>query len=474
MNIEKKKSNFVIHFIGIGGIGMSGIAELMLDQGYIIQGSDLSLNANVKRLKNKGVKIFLNHKKSNIKNISAAVFSSAISQKNLEIKKCKELSIPLVSRADMLAELMRNKNSIAIAGSHGKTTTTSLVGTILESAKLDPTIVNGGIINAYLKNNRLGLGKWMVVEADESDGSFLKLPHEINIITNIDIEHLDYYKKKINIINAFKKFINNLPFYGYSIICIDDESSKRLSKKIKTRKIITYGYKNKKADVRIQEIKYKDKNTIFSLSTNKGIISGYSGTFKFKSNLLGKHNVLNATAAIIVSMLLSVSIKNIQSALENFEGVKRRFSFIGKIKESHIYDDYAHHPTEIMASYEVAKLLAEKKIIVVFQPHRFSRTRFLYKDFIKVLKKIDVLYIYDIYAAGEKPIKNVNSKILVRDLQQKHRQVFYINKNKNINKILSPYYHDKNLIVFMGAGSITYEAHKLVKENNVRPNSKNI
>ena len=209
MSLNKKNSNFIIHFIGIGGIGMSGIAELMLDQGYIIQGSDLVFNTSIKRLKDRGVKIYLGHKKSNINNISAAVFSSAIGQSNPEIQKCKELSIPLVSRAEMLAELMRNKNAIAIAGSHGKTTTTSLVGTILEKAKLDPTIINGGIINAYSKNNRMGFGKWIVVEADESDGSFLRLPHKINIITNIDIEHLDYYKTKSRLVNSFEKFITN-------------------------------------------------------------------------------------------------------------------------------------------------------------------------------------------------------------------------------------------------------------------------
>ena len=473
MSLNKKNSNFIIHFIGIGGIGMSGIAELMLDQGYIIQGSDLVFNTSIKRLKDRGVKIYLGHKKSNINNISAAVFSSAIGQSNPEIQKCKELSIPLVSRAEMLAELMRNKNAIAIAGSHGKTTTTSLVGTILEKAKLDPTIINGGIINAYSKNNRMGLGKWIVVEADESDGSFLRLPHKINIITNIDIEHLDYYKTKSSLVNSFQKFITNLPFDGCSIICIDNNNLKKLSKKIKTRKIITYAHKDQEANVKILEIKYDDMKSKFSIYIEKNTIPHYSGIYKFNLNLLGMHNVLNATSAIIAAMLLRISIKNIQNSLETFKGVKRRFTFLGKIKKSFIYDDYAHHPTEIKASYEIAKHIAEKKIIVLFQPHRFSRTRDLYSDFIKVLNKIDILYVLDIYAAGENSIKKINSKNIVKDLRKKKQQVFYISKNEDINKILSSFYDDNNLIVFMGAGSITHKAHKLIKENNVRKNSRN-
>ena len=472
MSLNKKNSNFIIHFIGIGGIGMSGIAELMLDQGYIIQGSDLVFNTTIKRLKDRGIKIYLGHKKSNINNISAAVFSSAIGQSNPEIQKCKELSIPLVSRAEMLAELMRNKNAIAIAGSHGKTTTTSLVGTILENAKLDPTIINGGIINAYSKNNRMGLGKWIVVEADESDGSFLRLPHKINIITNIDIEHLDYYKTKSSLVNSFQKFITNLPFDGCSIICIDNNNLKKLSKKINTRKIITYAHKDQEANVKILKIKYDDMKSNFSIYIEKNTIPHYSGIYKFCINLLGMHNVLNATSAIIAAMLLRISIKNIQKSLETFKGVERRFTFLGKIKKSFIYDDYAHHPTEIKASYEIAKHIAEKKIIVLFQPHRFSRTRDLYSAFIKVLNKIDILYVLDIYAAGENSIKKINSKNIVKDLRKKNQQVFYISKNEDINKILSSFYDDNNLIVFMGAGSITHKAHKLIKENNVRKNSR--
>ena len=472
MNILNINQKMKIHFIGIGGIGMSGIAELMLDQGYQIQGSDLYVNENIKRLRNKGAKIYLGHKKSNINNSTAAVFSSAIKKSNVEILECKKLSIPLVSRADMLAELMREKNAIAIAGSHGKTTTTSIIGTILENAKMDPTIINGGIINSYLKNNRLGFGKWMVVEADESDGSFLKLPHEINVITNIDSEHLDYYKNDKAILEAFEIFIQNLPFYGCSVICIDNKNSYKLSRKINTRKIITYSQKNKDADVKINITKQTKLKTDFTVKIKKGIINKYFGVYKFKTNLIGHHNILNGTAGIICSLLVGSSIKNIQKSLINFKGVKRRFTFLGKLRKSLIYDDYAHHPTEIKASYELAKIIAKKKIILIFQPHRYSRTLKLYSDFIKVLKKFDYIYILDIYPAGEKPIKKINSKNLTKDLNKKNSKSFYLKNTLDLKVILSKHYNQENLIIFMGAGSVTNEAYKLINEENVSRNFK--
>ena len=464
MNYSIKKSQIKIFFIGIGGIGMSGIAELMLDQGYIILGSDLVNNNNIKRLKKKGAKIYIGHKKTNIKSVTFTVFSSAIKNDNPEIKRCKELKIPLLSRADILAELMRFKKCIAVAGSHGKTTTTSLVGSILEFSKLDPTIVIGGIINAYSKNNRLGQGSLMVVESDESDGSFLKLPHEINIITNIDIEHLNYYKTKKNILDSFEKFITSIPFYGYSILCVSDLNTYKLSKKINTRKLITYGYDLSKADVNISNIYQNHSSTSFRLFIKKNTIKKYSGYYDFNVKLLGTHNVLNATGAIIASLLVGAKLNQIKKSLREFKGIKRRFTFIGKINEAIIYDDYAHHPTEIQASYEIAKHIANKKIIVIFQPHRFSRTRDLYNKFIKVLKKIDILYIYDIYPAGEKKIKNISSIKLVKDLKILRKKVYYLDKSVNLNSELSSYFSEKNLIIFMGAGSITNEASKLVEK----------
>jgi len=464
MKKSRKFSKIVIHFVGIGGIGMSGIAELVLDLGYKIQGSDISVNENVKRLKKKGIKFFKGHNKKNIKNISAAVFSSAIKKNNPELLECKRLSIPLVTRADMLSELMKTKKSIAIAGSHGKTTTTSLVGSILDYANFDPTIVNGGIINSYSKNNRFGQGEWMVVEADESDGTFLRLPHEINIITNLDTEHLDFFKNKDNLVKAFKNFINNVPFYGYSILCTDSKDLKKLSKEIKTRNIITYSKNQKNSDIKIFSIKKNKENTEFLLFIKKNIIKDFNGYYKFKTNLLGEHNILNATGAIIVSLLAKVSIQKIQQSLLNFEGVKRRFSFLGNIQQASIYDDYAHHPSEIKASYEIAKQLAEKKIIIIFQPHRYSRTKYLFNDFINILRKIDYLFIMDIYPAGEKPIKGINSKNLVKKIRNKN--TFYLSKSDNLQHRLRPFFKNKNIIIFMGAGSITYYAENLINNSN--------
>jgi UDP-N-acetylmuramate--alanine ligase len=450
-------NKFKIHFIGIGGIGMSGIAEVMHDLGYQVQGSDINLNPNIRRLKKRGIKFFKGQNKSNIKNISATVFSSAILKNNEEILESERLSIPLISRADMLAELMKFKKSIAVGGSHGKTTTTSLVGSMFDNANFDPTIVNGGIINSYSKNNRLGKGDWMIVEADESDGSFLRLPHQINIITNIDLEHLDYYKTKKNLISAFVQFINNLPFYGYSIICIDNLNLKNLSKNINTRNIITYSV-SQKSDVKISSIIKNQNNTKFSLYFKKGFIENVSGKFNFTTTLLGDHNVLNSTGAIIAALIAKVPIENISNSLSSFQGVKRRFSFLGKINKASIYDDYAHHPSEIKASYEIAKQIAKKNIIVVFQPHRFSRTSILFNDFIKILKKIKILYVLDIYSAGEKPIKNINSKNLVDRLKSNNSNVYYLSKEKKLDLILKPYFNDDNAIIFMGAGSITHMA----------------
>ena len=464
MRNKRILNKYNIHFIGIGGIGMSGIAELMIDLGYKVQGSDISINSNIERLKKRGVVFFNSHKKSNInKSLSAVVFSSAIKNNNLELQECKKLSIPIISRANMLAELMKNKKSIAIAGSHGKTTTTSLVGAMFDNAKFDPTIVNGGIINSYSKNNRFGRGEWMIVEADESDGSFLKLPHEINIITNIDIEHLDYYKTKKNILLAFTEFIHNLPFYGCSILCTDNKNLKKLSEKIKTRRIITYSV-NQNSDVKIISIKKNIDSTEFILNIKKGIIKNLNGKLKFKTTLLGKHNILNATGAIIASLLANVPVIKINQSLKFFQGVKRRFSFLGKINKCSIYDDYAHHPSEILASYEIAKQISKKKIIVIFQPHRYSRTYILFNDFVRILQKIEILYVLDIYSAGEKSIKDINSLNLINKIRKKNKNTFYLKKTDDLYNKFNSYFNDENTIIFMGAGSITTIAHDLIKK----------
>ncbi len=451
------KINSKIHFIGISGIGMSGIAELMLDKGYSIQGSDISVNDNTKRLKKKGIKFFLGHNKKNIKYAHAVVYSSAIKNNNPEIREAYIKKIPVLSRADMLSELMKNKKSIAIAGSHGKTTTTSLVGNIFNEAGLDPTIVNGGIINSFSTNNRYGKGEWMIVEADESDGSFLKLPHQISIITNLDIEHMDFYKSKKNLINAFEKFINLLPFYGTTIMCYDDKNLKLLINKIKTRNILTYSIKNKKADVLIFDITQNKLKTSFKLQINKKII--HSSNYKFNINSIGNHNILNATASIIAAKLNGIKNKDINTALTNYVGVKRRFSFIGKKNKSFVYDDYAHHPTEIAATLSAAKSL-KNKVIVVFQPHRYTRTKILIREFIRVLSKVDYLFLLETYSAGEKIIKGATSEDIYSKIIKKNKNTTYLKNIGDLNKLMQPHTMNQNTIVFMGAGSISSIAKK--------------
>ena len=437
---------------------MSGIAELMIDQGYSVQGSDKIINENTRRLKKKGIKFFLGHHKKNINQADAVVFSSAIKSSNPEIKTAISKKIPLLSRADMLAELMKSKKSIAVAGSHGKTTTTSLIGNILRQASLDPTIVNGGIINSLSKNNRYGKGEWMVVEADESDGSFLKLPHQISVITNLDIEHLDFYKNEENLKKSFENFINMLPFYGTSIVCLDDKNLNYLIKKNKTRNIITYSIKNKKADVLINNINQTTTQTSFKLKIINNKIK-HSNEFVFTINTVGYHNILNGTASIIVSKLLGINNLVINKALKNYIGVKRRFTFLGVKNKALIYDDYAHHPTEIKATLQAAKSL-KNEIVVIFQPHRYSRTKILINDFVDSLSKIKYLILLNTYSAGEKRIEGFTSKDIYFKILKKNKKVIYLKNLKYLSAQLSNHITKKNTIIFMGAGSISNIAKK--------------
>tara|TARA_Y100001970_G_scaffold236614_1_gene296509 strand:- start:13046 stop:14431 length:1386 start_codon:yes stop_codon:yes gene_type:complete len=460
--MQNKNQKIKVHFIGIGGIGMSGIAELMKKIGYEVSGSDINESENVKRLKEIGIIVNIGHHKKNISKVNAVVYSSAVKKNNPEIKEAKKNKIPIVSRADMLAELMKNKKCIAIAGSHGKTTTTSLVGNILETGNLDPTIVNGGIINSISKNNKFGKGDWMVVEADESDGSFLKLPHQISIITNLDIEHLDYYNSFNNLISAFENFIINLPFYGFAIINEDDKNLKKIILRNDTRKIISYSNKNKNADVFIKKVFFKKQYSKFELKFNTPI-NNLSGLQSYTLKAIGLHNIYNATASIIASLLAGVKNKYINSALINYVGVKRRFTYLGKVNLSNIYDDYAHHPTEILATLKGAKQI-NKNIIVVFQPHRYSRTKILFNEFLQVLSKIKKLYLLDTYSAGEKKIRGFETKNIYNQLIKSRKNIFYI-KEKDLNKNIYKETNKKNIIIFMGAGSITKIASNFLKIN---------
>ncbi len=460
--MQNRNQKIKIHFIGIGGIGMSGIAELMQKIGYTISGSDINESENVKRLKEIGIVVQIGHYKKNISNVNAVVYSSAVKQNNPEIKEAKKNKIPVVSRADMLAELMKNKKCIAVAGSHGKTTTTSLVGNILEVGKLDPTIVNGGIINSLSKNNKFGKGDWMVVEADESDGSFLKLPHQISIITNLDIEHLDYYHSVENLNLAFEKFILSLPFYGISIINEDDKNLKKLIFKNDTRKLISYSNKNKNADIYIEKVYFLKKYSKFKLKFNTPI-NNFSGSHTYKIKAIGLHNIYNATSSIIAGLFAGVNNNYIKSALINYIGVKRRFTHLGKVNLSNVYDDYAHHPTEILATLTGAKQV-NRNIVVVFQPHRYSRTKNLFNEFINVLSKINKLYLLDTYSAGEKKINGFETIDIYKKLKKYKKNIYYVGKN-NLNSFLYKETNKKNIIIFMGAGSISKIASNFMKTN---------
>ena len=452
INIGQKE---IIHFIGIGGIGMSGLAQIMKIMGFKVQGSDVNFNKNIENCKKLGIKVFLSQRKKNIKNATILVKSSAIKNNNLEIKEAKKRKLPIYERVEMLANIVSLKKNIIVSGSHGKTTTTSLVSKILLESKLDPTIINGGVINSLKNNAKLGKGDWTVLEADESDGSFLKLPINYSIVTNIDKEHIDFYKNYTNLENSFVKFINKTPPIGKCIICIDDKNIKKLKKKIKTKNILTYGFSSS-SDYQIIKPKYNLNNCKFDLIVNNFL--GKKIIIKnIVLNLIGKHNILNSVAAISVCLNLGIKIKIIKKALLKFTGVQRRMTKIFEKNENQFYDDYAHHPTEIHSVLEgIKKVANKKKITSVFQPHRFSRVQSLKKEFSKSFKFSDRVVLCPVYAAGEKIDKNfsiikfgkmisANSKvnvILVKDEEDFKR---FLKKNLIRNEI----------IIGMGAGSIS-------------------
>ena len=440
-----------IHFIGIGGIGMSGIAEILVNLGYSVQGSDIKKTHITERLSTLSVKIFYDHDKENVSNCSVVVISSAIKKENIELSFAKQLGIPIVSRAEMLAELMRMKLNIVVAGSHGKTTTTSLVASIAEAGNLDPTVINGGVIKAYGSNARLGEGDWMVVEADESDGSFNKLPVTVAIVTNIDKEHLDYYGSFPNLKQAFERFISSVPFYGIAICCIDDKNVAKVISHVKDRKIITYGF-SENADITIRNISVDEKGTRFDLDDK--ITNIYLRDFHLP--MIGQHNALNACAAILAASNLSIPLKFIKDALGKFEGVARRFTRIGFFNGATIIDDYAHHPAEIKAVISAAKEIATRRIIVVHQPHRFSRLRSLFTDFSKCFRDADIVGITPVFAAGEPQISGFDSKTLINSVTRSGMQkVEYVENEASFSRFLRNNCNKGDIFLTLGAGSIT-------------------
>ena len=454
----------IIHFIGIGGIGMSGIAEILCQSGYHVQGSDLNKSNNTNRLEKLGIKVYIGQKKSNVVDAKIIVFSTAISEKNEEFIAAKKMFLPIVHRSEMLGELMRLKQSIAIAGTHGKTTTTSLIAKMIEENGMDPTIINGGIISSLDSNARLGKGEWMVVEADESDGSFAKLNPTAAIITNIDLEHLDYHKNEDNLENAFYNFVSSIPFYGFVCLCIDNPRTQRLISKLENKKVITYGI-SANADIRATNISYKNNRMNFSLNiTNNKKYE--ENTYEIEFSMIGMHNIQNALATIATGIELKIPLKKIKNTLKNFTGVQRRFQKVGKYKSTTIIDDYGHHPVEINSALGAARLLAPKaKIIAIFQPHRYSRLRDLFDEFCSSFNNADHVLLLDVYAAGEKPIRNFESNNLEKGLANYgHKNVLYIKDHNLLAKYLLKIIQPNDLIICLGAGSITKIANSLEEE----------
>ncbi len=450
-----------IHFVGIGGIGMSGIAEILHNLGYKVQGSDMSENANVKRLRNLGVKVMVGHKPEQVEDAQVVVVSSAVKEDNPEVMAARERFAPVVRRAEMLGELMRLKWSIAVGGTHGKTTTTSMVAAMLDAADLDPTVINGGIINAYGTNARLGEGDWMVVEADESDGTFVKLPATIAVVTNVDPEHLDFYGSVEALHKAFETFIGNIPFYGFAVLCIDHPVVQSLVGRIEDRRIITYGF-NPQAEVRAENIETTPGGSRFDVSLTyrkKGESRRLEG---LTLPMVGHHNVQNALAAVAIAGALDLEDSMVRKGLANFGGVKRRFTMTGEAGGISVIDDYGHHPVEISAVLKAARLAAAGKVIAVVQPHRYTRLESLFEDFCSCFNDADLVIVAEVFAAGEEPIEGVGRDALVEGLRARgHRHVLPLPGEDALADLIIENGEAGDLVVCLGAGNITAWANAL-------------
>ena len=452
INLGQKE---LIHFVGIGGIGMSGLAQIMKNMGFKIQGSDQNKNKNTQSCLKAGIKVFIGHSKNNVKNSTILVRSSAIKNNNNELKFAKSKKIPIYSRAEVLADVVSLKKNIIITGSHGKTTTTSLVSKILIDQKLDPTIINGGVINSFKSNAKLGRGEWAILEADESDGSFLKLPINYSVVTNIDHEHIDFYKNFENLENSFIKFLEKTPPTGKAIVCLDNKNIKKILGRVKNKNIVTYG-ETKKANFIISNIRYKIKYSIFDLSF-KDNTKKNSKIKNIKLKLLGKHNVLNAAAAITVCLNLGVNKNIIKRSLKNFSGVQRRMTKILTKGSNEFYDDYAHHPTEIKSILEgVKNVYKNREIISVFEPHRYSRILLLEKEFAKSFFNSNLVLLCPIYAAGEKKNSKYNTIKFAKLISRLSKtQVIILRDNREIEKYFKKIVNDNKIIIGMGAGIIS-------------------
>ena len=449
-----------IHFVGIGGIGMSGIAEVLIEAGYIVQGSDLKTSKITERLAAKGARIFEGQRPENLEDAEVIVISSAIKRGNPELDEARRLGLPVVRRAEMLAELMRLRSNIAVAGTHGKTTTTTLVAALLDAGGIDPTVINGGIIHAYGSNARVGSGEWMVVEADESDGTFNRLPATIAIVTNIDPEHMEHWGTIENLRKGFDDFVSNIPFYGLAVLCTDHPEVQALVGRVTDRRVVTYGF-NAQADVRATGLTYKGGSAHFDIEFSDGpAIEGCT------LPMPGDHNVSNALAAVAVARHLGMKRVEIQEALEGFKGVNRRFTKVGEVGGVTIIDDYGHHPVEIAAVLKAARQAVadrpDARVIAVHQPHRFTRLSSLFDDFCTCFNDADVVGIADVFAAGENPIPGASRDDLVAGLiRHGHRDARAVPSEDALELLVSAEARPGDIVVCLGAGTISAWANAL-------------
>jgi len=450
-----------VHFVGIGGIGMSGIAEVLVNLGYTVQGSDVAENANVLRLREKGVRVAIGHDAANLGEARIVVVSSAIKRDNPELKAARERLLAVVRRAEMLAELMRLKQAVAVAGTHGKTTTTSMVAALLVAGGLDPTVINGGIINAYGTNARMGASDWMVVEADESDGTFVKLPVDVALVTNIDPEHLDYYGTFDRAREAYRHFIENVPFYGFAVMCIDHPEVQALIGRIEDRRIITYGA-SPQADVRYVDLGRDGRRSTFTALIRDRATGKTQAIENLSIAMPGEHNVQNATGAVAVAHHLGIPAEAIAAGLASFGGVKRRFTHTGTWNGVDIFDDYGHHPVEIAAVLKAARSVAAGRVIAVVQPHRYTRLHDLFDQFCLAFNDADKVIVAPVYAAGEAPIEGVNRDALVEGLRLRgHRDAVPLSGPDDLAPLVASIARPGDYVVCLGAGSITQWAYAL-------------
>jgi UDP-N-acetylmuramate--alanine ligase len=453
-----------IHFVGIGGIGMSGIAEVLHTLGYAVQGSDIADGYNVKRLREAGIPVAIGHDERNVANAQVVVVSTAVKRDNPEVVAARNRLVPVVRRAEMLAELMRLKWSIAVGGTHGKTTTTSLVAAVLEAAGFDPTVINGGIINAYGSNTRLGEGDWMVVEADESDGSFLRLPAVIAVVTNMDPEHLDHWGTAEAMVAGYDQFVANVPFYGFGVLCIDHPGVQSMIPRLSDRRLITYGF-SPQADVRAERLVMDKLGSTFEVMVTDRARNRSRKMGPFRLPMLGQHNVQNALAALAIAVEMDVDEQTLKSAFAGFRGVKRRFTKTGESGGIVVIDDYGHHPVEIAAVLKAARQAGARDVIAVVQPHRYTRLESLFAEFCTCMNDAGTVIVADVYPAGEAPIPGVNRDALVDGLRARgHRSVVPLPGPEHLAEMVNSIARSGDYVVCLGAGNITQWAGALPGE----------